>query len=119
MASNQNIADFIIEQIETAGTVSARKMFGEYGIYCDGKTVAFICDDQLFVKPTIAGRAYIEDVTEAPPYKGAKLYFLIDSDKWDDSDWLTKLIKITAAELPFPKKKPKKKKPIDALEKLI
>jgi TfoX/Sxy family transcriptional regulator of competence genes len=111
MASNQSVADFIIEQIENAGTVSARKMFGEYGVFCNGKTVALICNDQFFVKPTIAGRAYIGDVTEAAPYKGAKLYFLIDSDKWDDSDWLTQLIKITAAELPVPapKKKVKKK----------
>ena len=107
MSSKQSLADFIIEQIENAGTVSARKMFGEYGIFCNGKMVDLIWDDQFFVKPTIAGRAHIEDITEAPPYKGAKPYFLIDSEKLEDSEWLTKLIKITAAELPIPKKKKK------------
>ena len=55
MSPKQSLADFIIEQIENAGTVSARKMFGEYGIFCNGKMVALICDDQFFVKPTIAG----------------------------------------------------------------
>ena len=40
MATLQRTIDFIIEQISDAGVVSARKMFGEYGIYCDGKMVA-------------------------------------------------------------------------------
>ncbi len=52
MASSQGTVDFIVEQMASAGTVSARKMFGEYGIYCDGKMVALVCDDRLFVKPT-------------------------------------------------------------------
>jgi hypothetical protein len=40
MASRQTTVDFILDQIEGAGTVSAKKMFGEYGIYCDDKMVA-------------------------------------------------------------------------------
>ena len=40
MASQQSTVDYILEQIEAAGSVSARKMFGEYGIYCDGRIVA-------------------------------------------------------------------------------
>lgn len=39
MASSQKIVDFILDQIKNAGTVHAKKMFGEYGIYCDGKIV--------------------------------------------------------------------------------
>jgi TfoX/Sxy family transcriptional regulator of competence genes len=31
-------------------------MFGEYGVYCDEKFVALICDDTLFVKPTPISR---------------------------------------------------------------
>ncbi len=105
MASQQRTVDFIVEQIAKAGKVSARKMFGEYGIYCDGKMVALVCDDQLFLKPTTGGRAYIGNVSEAPPYKGAKPCFLVPGDQWDDADWLTKLIAISAAELPTPIKK--------------
>jgi DNA transformation protein len=40
MASQQSCVDFILEQIAEAGVVSAKKMFGEYGIYCDEKIVA-------------------------------------------------------------------------------
>jgi DNA transformation protein len=110
MSSKQSIADFVIEQIENAGAVSARKMFGEYGVFCDGKMVGLICDDQFFVRYTITGKEYIGETTEIPPYKGAKPYFLIDGEKLENNEWLTKLIKITVAELPIPKKKPKKKK---------
>lgn len=105
MASQQRTVDFILEQIASAGAVSARKMFGEFGVYCDGKIVALVCDDQLFIKPTPAGRAFIADPVEAPPYDGAKPYFLIDGDRWDDREWLTSLIKRSAAQLPSPKPK--------------
>lgn len=109
MSSSQQNVDYLIDQISEAGTVSARKMFGEYAVYCDGRVVALICDDQLFVKPTEAGRAFIKNVEEAPPYPGAKNYFRIDGEQWDDSDWLTQLIRITTKEVPLPKKKTLKK----------
>ena len=107
MATNQKFVDFVIEQIENAGEITVKKMFGEYAIYSDGKVFGFICDNQLFMKPTKAGRDFIEDLKEAPPYPGAKMYFLID-DKIDDRQWLSELIRISVKELPEPK--PKKKK---------
>ena len=111
LATTQATADFLVEQMAGAGAVSARPMFGEYGIYCDGKIVALVCENQLYVKPTSAGRQFIGDVTEAPPYRGAKPSLLVDSEHWDDADWLSQLITITCAELPLPKpKKPKKPK---------
>ena len=108
MATQKNTIDYILEQIATAGAVSARKMFGEYAVYCNGKVVAFVCDDELYVKPTTAGKDFIGTVSEAPPYPGAKLYYLITGEQWDDADWLTELIRLSATELPLPK--PKKKK---------
>jgi TfoX/Sxy family transcriptional regulator of competence genes len=66
-------------------------MFGEYAIYCDDKVVALVCDNQLFVKPTEKGKAYIGDVVEAPPYPGAKQYFLVE-DRFEDRGWISDLI---------------------------
>lgn len=114
MASKQDNVDFILEQLTDAGDVSARKMFGEYAIYCRGKIVALFCDDQLFVKPTDAGRAFIgkvSQVKEGPPYPGAKLWFAIGGDHWEDGEWLSELVRITERALPPPKpKSPKKTK---------
>ncbi len=105
MASKQANVDFVVEQMCEAGDVSARKMFGEFGIYCGGKIVALFCDDQLFVKPTTAGRAFIGKVKEAPPYPGAKPCFLISGDRCEDAEWLAELVRITTRELPTPKPK--------------
>ena len=107
MASDQEFIDFVVDQIQNAGQITFKKMFGEYGIYSDGKLFALVCDNKLFIKPTEAGRVFIQDVVEAPPYPGAKLSFLIE-DKLEDRDWISNLVKITVRELPEPK--PKKKK---------
>lgn len=107
MASDQNFVDFVIEQIKKAGDITAKKMFGEYGIYADGKLFGLICDNKLFIKPTISGRKFIGNVIEEPPYEGAKPSFLIE-DKIENSEWLSELIRISLDELPTPK--PKKKK---------
>jgi TfoX/Sxy family transcriptional regulator of competence genes len=109
MATKKTTIEYIIEQISEAGVVSSRKMFGEYAIYCDGKVVALVCDDQLFVKPTKVGKDFIGNVSEAPPYPGAKPYYLISGEQWDDADWLAELIRQSATELPLPKPKKKKK----------
>ena len=109
MASQQSTVDFIIDQIGSAGAVSAKKMFGEYGIYCDGKMVALVCDDQLYVKPTMPGRNHIGDVTERAPYPSAKPCFLISGERWDQGDWLVELIRVSTAALPIPSKKRKAK----------
>ena len=109
MSSQQKTVDYILEQAAGAGAVTAKKMFGEYGMYCDGKIIALICDDQLFIKPTAAGRAYLGEVTDGEPFPGAKPYFLIEGDRWDDADWLADLVKTTADDLPLPKPKKARK----------
>jgi len=109
MSSSPEFVDYVLDQMADAGAVRARKMFGEYGVYCDDKIVALICDDHLYIKPTNAARAYIGSPIEAPPYPGAKDYFLLE-DQVDDADWLAGLIRASAKELPPPrKKKPRKK----------
>jgi TfoX/Sxy family transcriptional regulator of competence genes len=83
-------------------------MFGEYGIYFDGKIVAVAADNSLFLKPTEAGRALLPNVVEAPPYPEAKNWFQID-EYLDDTELLQRLIRVTADALPVPKPKAAKK----------
>lgn len=107
MSSSEEFVKFVVGQIDEADAITYRKMFGEYGIYSRDKMVALICDNQLFVKPTAGGRAFVGVVSEASPYPGAKPCFLIE-DQLDDKAWLVQLIRLTAQELPAPK--PKKAK---------
>ena len=108
MASDRSFIDFLVDQMGNAGLISQKKMFGEYAIYCNGKVVALVCDNQLFVKPTENGRKYIGEPVEAPPYAGAKPHFLIE-DELEDRDWVSGLISTTVEELPVPQPKPKRK----------
>ena len=108
MASDKSFVEFIVDQIENVGQINFKKMFGEYALYCEGKVVALVCDNQLFVKPTEGGRAFIGDVVEAPAYTGAKPSFLIDA-RVEDRQWISDLIRITYKELPEQKIKKIKK----------
>jgi hypothetical protein len=48
-------------------------------------------------------------VVEAPPYPSAKLHFLIE-DQFEDSEWISELVRITTEELPAPKPRKKLKR---------
>ena len=110
MVSDLDFVEFVVDQMGNAGVIAYRKMFGGYTVYCEGKVVALICDNQLFIKPTKAGQSFIGNVVEAPPYPGAKPSFLIE-EQIEDKDWICNLVRLTERELPEPKpkKKPKRK----------
>jgi len=104
MANNPDVVKFIVDQIDDSCDVVYRKMFGGGSLYYKNKVVALICNSQLFIKPTEAGRLFIGDVKEAPAFAGATMSFLI-GDEIEDGEWLTELIRITEAELPKAKEK--------------
>ena len=109
MASDLEFVEYVVDQIKEAGSITYRKMFGEYAIYCEGKIVVLICDNQVFVKPTKAGKSFIGNVVEAPPYPGAKPSYLIE-EQIEDKDWMCNLVGLMEKELPVPKPKKKRKK---------
>ena len=109
MATKREFIDFLLDQLKEAGNIKAKHMFGEYGLFSDDKIFALVCDNKLFIKPTDAGRAFIKNVVEAPPYPGAKNSFLIE-EQIDDHIWLSELVTITVKELPAPKARKRKRK---------
>ena len=111
MATDPKTVAYLADQMAGAGEVSARKMFGEYGVYVDGKLAGLVCDDRLFVKPTEASDGLLAGGETDAPYPGAKPHPVVPEDRWDDADWLAALMRGTAAALPAPKPKtPKAKK---------
>jgi TfoX/Sxy family transcriptional regulator of competence genes len=107
MATRPEAVETILAQAAGACSVAARRMFSEYTLYANGKLVGLICDDQLFIEPTPAGRAFIGEVDEVPPYEGAKPSFLISGEQMSDGAWLAELVSCTAAALPVLAKKPR------------
>jgi TfoX/Sxy family transcriptional regulator of competence genes len=111
MSTSQSTVDFILDQLISLENVTARKMFGEYALYCDRKVVALICDDMLFVKITEEGKNFVgKYYQEGAAYPGAKPSMLIEEEKIEDREWLSALIRITADNLA--ETKPKKIKKI-------
>lgn len=110
MATRKETVAHILEELAPL-PVRARAMFGEYGLYCDEKFVALICNDTLYVKPTAISGDYLTDDWLAPPYDGAKDHYAVPADRLDDREWLQAVIERTAAELPPPKPKKAKQAP--------
>jgi TfoX/Sxy family transcriptional regulator of competence genes len=116
MTTSPSTIDYLLDQLSSLPNVRARKMFGEYALYCDEKVVALVCDNQLFVKITPAGRELVGSLyEEGEAYPGAKPSMLIGVEFIEDHERLGELIRATSAALPAPKpKKPKvgkKKRP--------
>lgn len=106
MASNPDFVQYIVDQCSGAGEITARKMFGDYCVYCNGKVFGLVCDNCFYLKPTEAVRAMLKTEDMRPPYDGAKPHFYIEDI--DDHGYMSALVKATCSALPDPK--PKKKK---------
>jgi hypothetical protein len=101
MASSQAFIEYLQEQLTGcgAGEIYCRKMFGEYGLYCDGVFFGLVCDDQFFVKITEAGKAILgEKYPTGLAYGGAKTP-MFKIDDFEDYDVMHQLIQATCAEL--------------------
>ena len=106
MATRQSTVDYILDQLVSAGSISARKMFGEYALYCDGKVVGLVCDDTLYVKITDPGKIFAgKYYQEGNAYQGARPSIMIDEGRIEEREWLSELVRITAESLPLPQKK--------------
>ena len=108
MACNPELVQYIADQCSGTGEIQTKKMFGEYGLYCDGKIFGLICDNQLFIKITKAGKAIFPNLETASPYEGAKPHFVFSDI--DDRDTLSQFIQATCKELPAPKPKRDRRK---------
>lgn len=110
MATDKRRVAQVVETLQAAGTVSARPMFGEYGLYLDSRMIALICDDSLFLKDTPGARALLAEPETGPPYPGARPHLLGDA-LLDEPELLVRVAQAIRAEVPEPKpRKPRKPK---------
>lgn len=107
MASTLDYAQFVCAQIEGAGEVRYRKMFGEYMIYVDDKPVLMAADNICYVKIHPAIEQWMRQAQMECPYEGAKPHYILDID---NRELATKVTKRLAEVLPYPKSRAKKKK---------
>ena len=104
MPTSKKTIAYLTDQLASLHGVSTKRMFGEYCLYFDGAPIAFVCSDQLFIKPTKTNKQLLTKELIGYPYPGAKPYFLIPADQWEYAEWLRELITTTAKELRYIKK---------------
>ncbi|MBP6866427.1 MAG: TfoX/Sxy family protein [Candidatus Pacebacteria bacterium] len=108
MSTQKETIEFILEKLDD-NRFTTRAMFGEYALYCDGKVVGLVCDDQLYVKilPASAELEGICDKDEA--YPGSKPFYVVEEVQLSKLKNLPEILLDIAKSLPD--KKPKKPKP--------
>lgn len=111
MSTKRSTIDYYLDQLAGLRDVVERKMFGEYAVYCFGKVVALVCDDQFFLKITESGKKLIgKRYREGFPYPGAKPWILVDEADIEDRERFCELVRVTTKALPEPRLKQTKKK---------
>ena len=104
MATRKEFIEKLLERLQPLD-VTAKPMFGEYGLYYKDKNFAVVCDDTLFIKVTEPGAQLAGRIATGSPYPGAKPALRISKAKLDDHAWLLELIDVTSDALPAPKTK--------------
>lgn len=104
MACSIDFIDFVCSQIEGAGIIRARKMFGDYCIYVDEKPVLLACDNIVYIKKHAAIASLMQNAECGYPYDGAKEHYILDIEHCKEA---ISVIKTLLPHIPLPK--PKKK----------
>jgi len=102
MASDLDYVQYVIDQIKTNGTITYKKMFGEYLIYLNNKPVVMVCDNTAFVKILDFIKPLMENAETGFPYEGAKEHYIVNTD---DSEHLSHVVMVLEKNVPTPKKK--------------
>ena len=110
MATAKDTVDYILTKLRHSDRFMAKSMFGEYALYVDGKVVALICDDRLYVKILPASAELETECEKGEPYKGAKPHYIVDEAQLSRMDRLPFILFAVADSLPAKAKRTKSKK---------
>ena len=105
MATTTDYIEYVCGQIEGAGQIRHKKMFGEYMVYIDNKPILLVCDNTVFVKISPCLDELMADAEKGHPYNGAKEHYILDID---DTELARDVILALLPVTPLPKPKAKK-----------
>ena len=119
MQSRNGFVEHVVEMLQPLGDVSARAMFGGWGVYCDGLMFALVANDELYLKGDDQTQAEYAAASMAPfIYENPKAtkrvemsYYAATAEAMDDSSELLQWARkgLAAAARGADAKKPKKK----------
>ena len=117
MAAKSEFVEYLTEQLQPLGAVSARGMFGGWGFYLDGRMFALVADEAFYIKVDDANRADFE-TRGLPPFRyemqgklKSMAYFQPPAEAMDDGEILCEWARkgVEAAARAAKKKKPAKR----------
>jgi hypothetical protein len=107
MATQKETIAFILSKLRDSKRFHARAMFGEYALYADGKVVALVCDDLLYVKIAPASKSLDPLCEKGEPYPGAKPHYIVEEVQVSTIDNLPVILSSIAGSIPAKKKSKK------------
>ena len=110
MPTQKETVEFTLAKLRDRGRFSTRAMFGEYALYADGKVVALICDDLLYVKILPASNELDRHCEKGEPYPGAKPHYIVEEGHLSTIARLPAILCDLAESIPEKKKKAKPKR---------
>jgi len=110
MPISEEYLEYVLDQLEELGSVSARKMFGGAGIYLDGLFFALIADDVLYFK---VDETNLQDYLTAGSNQFKPLLFYeVPAHVLENRDelviWAEKSVAVAVSKLATRKKKKKR-----------
>lgn len=94
MSTTKDYISYIVDQLDTSDKVHTRAMFGEYALYYDEKVVAFVCDNQVFLKINeYTERMLGPQYPKGPAYRGSKEYYVLGSEVLEDSKLFMEVVR--------------------------
>ena len=67
MASSEEFVQYVVGQLDEAGCIIYKKLFGEYGLWYEGKFFGTVEDNQFYVKKTKAGAKLLPGAEPVAP----------------------------------------------------
>ena len=105
MATSKETAEFILGKLRHPDRILVKRMFGEFGLYADGKMVAVICDDRFYVKVAPASAELEDQCEKGEPYPRAKPHYLTDEGQLSTLPNLPAILFGLAEAVPVNKRK--------------
>lgn len=106
MATSNEFAEYVCEQLGDIGAIRCKKMFGEFMVYVNDKPLVIVCDNTAFVRKADCLQKMMAEAETGFPYDGAKEHYVLDIDNGEFSKAVVAALE-KATALP----KPKKRKP--------
>lgn len=107
MATSREYALFVENLFRGVEGFSMKRMFGEYGIYLQGRVLGFLCDEQILLQDTPTARKLLPNAERKELFPGSKL-FIIFSDE-GNHHLLQSVAQAMWEELPVPKPRKSRK----------